>query len=121
MPDIKTALSTAISAWEKDESKQIENQQEKTMPKKYFTVTNNVSRETFNYIKNNPNKTAADVASALAKKGFKEGSVVSICAQLAKQGQVSKDTFTKRLVALTHEYSPSNQRHNSEHRRKQSR
>lgn len=118
MPDIKTALNLALengrrqfltatlNEWEQDEKKQTKQQQEKQMGKPYFTVTNNVSRETFNYIKNNPNLTTAEVARALVKKGFKDGSVTSICAQLSKQGQVLKDERTKRLVALADEYSP---------------
>ena len=106
MPDIQTALTSVLGKWEQDEKKQIAQQQEKQMGKPYFTVTNNVSRETFNYIKNNPNLTTAEISDALVKKGFKEGSVTSICAQLSKQGQVLKDERTKRLVALADEYSP---------------
>lgn len=106
MPDIKTALTNVLSQWEQDEKKQISKQQEKPMAKHLFTTTNNVSRETFNYIKNNPNLTTAQVAKALEKQGFKEGSVTSICAQLSKQGQVLKDGYTKRLVAIGSEYQP---------------
>lgn len=106
MPDIQTALTSVLSKWEQDEKKQITQQQEKKMGKPYFSVTNNVSRETFNYIKNNPNLTTAEVSRALVKRGFKDGSVTSICAQLSKQGQVLKDARTKRLVALADEYSP---------------
>ena len=106
MPDIQTALTNVLGKWEQDEKKQIAQQQEKQMGKAYFTVTNNVSRETFNYIKNHPNLTTAEVARALVKQGFKDGSVTSICAQLSKQGQVLKDERTKRLVALADEYSP---------------
>jgi len=106
MPDIQTALTSVLGKWEQDEKKQIAQQQEKKMGKPYFTVTNNVSRETFNYIKNHPNLTTAEVSRALVKKGFKDGSVTSICAQLSKQGQVLKDARTKRLVALADEYSP---------------
>ena len=52
MPDIKTAL---LNAWAKDEEQTIK---EKTMqPLAHrFKPTNNVSRETFNYIRNNPNQ-----------------------------------------------------------------
>lgn len=106
MPDIKTALTHVLSQWEQDEQKQITQQQEKPMAKHLFTTTNNVSRETFNYIKNNPNKTSSEICDALAKRGFKEGSVTSICAQLVKQGQVIKDGNTKRLVAIGNEYQP---------------
>ena len=104
MPDIKTALSTVLSAWEQDEQKQIN--QEKPLGKQLFKTTNNVSRETFNFIKANPNKTTAEVANALEKRGFKESSVTSICAQMSKQGMVTKDMYTKRLVALVPEYVP---------------
>ena len=104
MPDIKTALSTVLSAWEQDEQKQIN--QEKPLGKHLFKPVNNVTRETFNYIKNNPNKTTAEVCNALAKRGFKEGSVTSICAQLSKQGQVVKDGYTKRMVAVGTDYIP---------------
>jgi hypothetical protein len=104
MPDIKTALSTVLSAWEKDEQKQIN--QEKTMNTPLFKPTNNVTRETFNYIKNNPNKTTPEVCKALVQRGFKESSVHSICAQLSKQGQVVKDGYTKRMVAIGAEYKP---------------
>ena len=104
MPDIKTALSTVLSQWEKEEQKQIN--QEKPVTKHLFKPVNNVTRETFNYIKANPNKTTAEVCAELAKRGFKEGSVTSICAQLSKQGQVVKDGYTKRMVAVGTEYQP---------------
>jgi len=118
MPDIKTALNQALEngrrqflsqtlkSWEQDEQKQITQQQEKPMGAKLFRTTNNVTRETFNYIKNNPNLTTPEVCAALVKQGFKESSVHSICAQLSKQGQVIKDGYTKRMVAIGAEYQP---------------
>jgi hypothetical protein len=118
MPDIKTALNLALedgrrqflsqtlNNWEQDEKKQITQQQEKPMGKQLFRTTNNVTRETFNYIKANPNKTTPEVCEALERRGFKESSVNSICAQLSKQGQVVKDGYTKRMVAVGNEYQP---------------
>jgi len=106
MPDIKTALTNVLNQWEQDEKKQITKQQEKPMGKQLFRTTNNVTRETFNYIKANPNKTTPEVCEALEKRGFKESSVNSICAQLSKQGQVVKDGYTKRMVAVGNEYQP---------------
>ena len=106
MPDIKTALTNVLNQWEQDEKKQITQQQEKPMGKQLFRTTNNVTRETFNYIKANPNKTTPEVCEALEKRGFKESSVNSICAQLSKQGQVVKDGHTKRMVAVGNEYQP---------------
>ena len=106
MPDIKTALTNVLNQWEQDEQKQITQQQEKPMGKQLFRTTNNVTRETFNYIKNNPNKTTPEVCEALEKRGFKESSVHSICAQLSQQGQVVTDGHTKRMVAVGNEYQP---------------
>lgn len=106
MPDIKTALTNVLNQWEQDEKKQITQQQEKPMGTQLFRTTNNVTRETFNYIKNNPNKTTPEVCEALEKRGFKESSVNSICAQLSKQGQVVKDGHTKRMVVVGNEYQP---------------
>jgi hypothetical protein len=106
MADMKTALSTILNQWEHDEEKQIMQQQEKPVGKQLFKATNNVTRETFNYIKANPNKTTAEVADALEQRGFKESSVTSICAQMSKQGIVAKDMHTKRLVAIVSEYQP---------------
>ena len=118
MPDIKTALNHALedgrrqflsqtlNNWEQDEKKQITQQQEKPMGKQLFKTTNNVTRETFNYIQANPNRTTPEVCDALVKRGFKESSVTSICAQMSKQGIVAKDMYTKRLVALVPEYVP---------------
>jgi len=102
MPDIKTALTTALSTWEQDDKR---IQQEKQVPKNIFTPTNNVSRETFNYVKNNPFRSSGEIRAALTARGFNAGSVGSLITQFLKQGQVSKDA-NGRYNTIVPEYTP---------------
>jgi len=102
MPDIQTAFKTALSKtlveWDDDDeapppsSKQpvsasvpqpSQNIQGIPMTK-VFNVTNNVSRATFNYIKDNPGSTRKEVIKALSHEGYSEGSVSSLIAQMVR-------------------------------------
>jgi hypothetical protein len=94
MPDIKTALEKALNEWEP----------EPTPAKPYFTVTNNVTRVTFEYVRDNPGKTRTEVAKALEKQGFKPGSVSSLLGQMIKQGMMRENA--NLLYATTDEYAP---------------
>jgi hypothetical protein len=94
MPDIKTALEKALNEWEP----------EPTPAKPYFTVTNNVTRVTFEYVRDNPGKTRTEVAKALEKQGFKPGSVSSLLGQMIKQGMMRENA--NLLYATTNEYAP---------------
>jgi hypothetical protein len=94
MPDIKTALEKALNEWEP----------EPTPAKPYFTVTNNVTRVTFEYVRDNPGKTRTEVAKALEKQGFKPGSVSSLLGQMLKQGMMRENA--NLLYATTNEYTP---------------
>ena len=102
MPDIKTALTTALSTWEQDDKR---IQQEKQVPKNIFTPTNNVTQETFNYVRDNPNKLSAEIRNALTKRGFNAGSVGSLITQFVKQGQFARD-HNGRYSAIAREYTP---------------
>jgi hypothetical protein len=102
MPDMKTALSTALSSWEQDDQK---IQQEKKMPKHIFTPTNNVTQETFNYVKNNPNKNSSEIRIALVARGFNAGSIGSLLTQFTKQNQMAKD-HDGRYVVCSPNYAP---------------
>ena len=102
MPDIKTAL---LNAWAKDEEQTIK---EKVMTKPLahrFKPTNNASRETFAFIKNNPNLKASEIVRHMVKRGFKENSTVSLCTQMVRQGMVSKDV-NGGLRVMQDEYAP---------------
>jgi hypothetical protein len=101
MPDIQTALQTALSTWEKDDQQTIK---EKTMPKLLFIATNNVSRDTFNYVFNNPNKTSAEICDALVAQGHKRSSVQSLLTQMVRGGLVQR--VDEKFTALISEYRP---------------
>jgi len=101
MPDIKTALSTALSEWEQDD-KQQENQMQQ---QPYFSVTNNVTRATFDYVKNNPASSSGEVSRALEKRGYKASSVGSLLTQFIKKGLCTRDAQNRYSVAMS-DYVP---------------
>jgi hypothetical protein len=112
MPDIQTALSNAlnntlkntINDWEKDD---MQTTQANTKPrgKRFFDVTNNVTRATFEYVKKNPNLTSAEICADMAKLGYKESSVSSLVAQFAIQGLAERDD-RGRYITIIDEYRP---------------
>ena len=114
MPDIQTALSNAlkntINNWEKDD---MQTAQVNTKPQganyqrgaKAFSVTNNVTRATFDYLKKHPNLTSAEICADMEKLGYKESSVGSLLAQFAKQGLAERDD-RGRYITIVDEYRP---------------
>lgn len=117
MPDINTALRTALEnskrealnntlkAWEQDEK---ETQLEKPMTTKkasLFEVTNNVSRETFNFVRDNPGCNMAQIKQALSVKGFNVGSVGSLLTQFVFQKHIHRDADGRHTV-ISKEYTP---------------
>ena len=97
MPDIKTALEKALNDWEPPVD----------IPppaKPYFTVTNNVTRVTFDYVRDNPGKTRKEVAIALEVQGFKTSSVTSLLGQMVKQGAMRESAHL--LYVTASEYAP---------------
>ena len=104
MPDLKSEMSKVLDAWEQDDQQTQEKQVQNTLPQ-IFKPTNNVSRETFNYIRDNPNKNSKEIRTTLTKQGFNAGSVGSLITQFLKQGQVSKDA-NGRYNTIVSEYTP---------------
>jgi hypothetical protein len=114
MPDIQTALSNAlnnqlkntINDWEKDDM-QITQTNTRTRPKgeRFFGVTNNVTRATFDYVKNNPNLTSAEICADMEKLGYKASSVSSLIAQFAVQKLAERDD-RGRYIIIVPEYRP---------------
>lgn len=112
MPDIQTALNNAlnnalkitINDWEKDD---MQTTQINTQPKptRFFDVTNNVTRATFDYVKKHPNETSPEICAGMAKLGYKESSVGSLIAQFAKQGLAERDD-RGRYITIVDEYRP---------------
>ena len=120
MPDMKTALHTAISTqhktsliealneWDKDDaslSKPSQAQPELAKQRHYFKATVGVSQASFNYVRDNPYTTAGQAVAALEKQGFKKTSLTSLYTQMIRQGHLSKDKDGK-LTALIPEFRP---------------
>jgi hypothetical protein len=109
MPDIQTAFKTALSKtlqqWDDDGEapplqpvsssfSQPTNPTQPTTMKKTFNVTNNISRVTFDYIKNNPGSTRKEIIQALEHQGFAGGSTSSLIAQMRRNNMIhEKDNF----------------------------
>ena len=104
MPDLKTALSTALSTWEQDDKQIQQERKVRTLPQQ-FVPTNNVTQETFNYVKNNPNKNSGEIRSVLVARGFNAGSIGSLLTQFTKQNQMVKDHNSRYSVCVPH-YTP---------------
>jgi len=108
MPDIQTALSnalkTTINDWEKDDM-QITQTNTQSKSTKFFDITNNVTRATFDYVKNHPNETSPEICASMARLGYKESSVGSLIAQFAKQGLAERDD-RGRYITIVDEYRP---------------
>jgi hypothetical protein len=108
MPDIQTALSnalkTTINNWEKED---MQTTQTNTQPKstRFFDITNNVTRATFEYVQNHPNLTSAEICASMARLGYKESSVSSLIAQFAVQGLAERDD-RGRYITIVPEYRP---------------
>jgi hypothetical protein len=104
MPDIASALQKALNDWEPTPTPAANNTPATPTDKPYFSVTNNVTRVTFDYVRDNPGKTRKEVAVALEKQGFKTGSVTSLLGQMVKQGLFRENA--NLLYVTTGEYTP---------------
>jgi hypothetical protein len=104
MPDIKSALEKALNEWEQAPAPTPKPAPEPAPAKAYFTVTNNVCRVTFDYVRDNPGKTRVEVAKALEAQGYKSGSVSSLLGQMLKQSMMRESAHL--LYVTTNEYAP---------------
>jgi len=112
MPDMQTALAnalkTTINNWEKDDMQTTQTNTSTNTHhkgKRFFGVTNNVTRATFDFIKKHPNLTSAEICADMLKMGYKESSVGSLLAQFAKQGLAERDD-RGRYITIVPEYRP---------------
>jgi len=118
MADLQTALSKAIQSWETPVSHTSNTTMTTitTTPsghvmvpqpngKKYFVTTTNVSRRTFNYVRDNPGCATREVVKALQAEGLNPTSVTSLVSQMARQGFLRRDE-DGRYHAVSKEYVP---------------
>ena len=125
MPDIKSALSAALlrapnpvvqqtlNEWDDEgagapvivnKTKGTFMLSEKPARKRGGVIKNNVMRETFDFIMNNPGLTCKMIAVCMEKKGFKSSSVTSVVSQLYRSGQLIKKDST--YFTAVSEYKP---------------
>ena len=105
MPDIKSELSKVLNQWDKHEET-IRNPKEKQVEKTYgFKTTNNVTRETFNYVRDNPFQARRQIKEALTRRGFKEGSIDALLTQMRNGGLIERTT-NGQYVAKANEFHP---------------
>jgi hypothetical protein len=104
MPDMQTALKTALRTtlqqWDDDGenfphspsvqpvSTSLPQPTQEIPMKKAFGITNNISRVTFDYIKNNPGSTRKEIIQALEHQGYAGGSTSSLVAQMRRNKMI---------------------------------
>jgi len=103
MSALKEALQTAINQWEESHVQQ-EKQMEQTKDH-LFKTTNNVTRSTFNAVRDNPGCKRKPVLAGLETQGYKLASTTSILSQMIKQRLVREESDGK-LYANFEEYVP---------------
>jgi len=94
-------LTSTISEWASDDTQEpdVKNKGHK------FTVTNNVSRETFYAVRDNPGKIHSEIVRILQAKGFNPTSVGSLMAQMVNCGMATRDELG-RYTVTQQEYTP---------------
>ena len=119
MPDIKTALEKALAktaiAWAADDEAHQQIQPEKLVPttpdisapevKANKREGVNLSRATFEYVRDNPGLTNVEVTKALVAQGHNANSVSSLCYQMLRVRLVVADA-NGGLSAVVQEYVP---------------
>jgi hypothetical protein len=70
-----------------------------------FKPTNNVSRETFNAVRDNPRLQHKDLVRMMTNRGFNSGSIGSLLTQMTNCGLITRDD-NGRYTALQAEYTP---------------
>lgn len=96
-----TNLTETISEWTSTDTQEPDT---KRIGHK-FTVTNNVSRETFYAIRDNPGKTYGEIAALMKAKGFNVTSVGSLMAQMVNCGMARRNELGEYFI-LQQEYTP---------------
>ncbi len=128
MPDLATALKDAINRIQTNKEKQMQDQTQYThqdqqalaklandwaaddpaeAQKKdtHFAVTTNVTRETFNAVRDNPGKRQSEIVKLMEARGFNPQSVATLMVQMTKVGTMRRDENHLYYVK-TAEYQP---------------
>ncbi len=85
MPDIQTEMQKILQSWDQPETTQLTEQ-----PKgpKLFTTTNNVTKATFESVRDNPGLPKKEYIRKLEASGYKKASTSSLLSQMVRQGML---------------------------------
>jgi len=102
MPDMQTALSKVLDEWDKpieennqtkkEDEKQMEATQEPAKGNNLFRTTNNVTRATFNLVRDNAGITRRGAVAKLETMGYKPTSTTSLLTQMMRQRLIRVET-----------------------------
>jgi hypothetical protein len=99
MADLQTEMQKILQAWEQPET--TEQPKETTV----FKPTNNVSKDTFNFVRDNAGCTQIHAIQKLVQQGHKKSSVGSLIGQMIRQGHLTKNNYGMLYPNAT-EYTP---------------
>lgn len=124
MPDLQTALTTAIkhqvltttiNEWDEEEKQTMQAQPQAPImqtqtqingnTKTTATFTGNLSKDIFSYIKDNPGCLGTDVRKVFIEAGYKESSIGSLVSQMIRNKMVSRNEVGN-LEAIRVYYKP---------------
>ena len=71
----------------------------------HFKVSNNETRATFDFVKNNPHQSCKTICATLEKDGYKSSSIGSLLTQFVKNGLCVRDA-NGNYTAIAYEYTP---------------
>jgi len=94
VPDLKTELKKIIN----------QTEEKTTMPNSHPNITNNVTRATFDYIRDNPGLTRNTITATLIAKGYNPKSVTSLIGQMTRQRLIRVEGG--KFFANQQEYTP---------------
>ena len=103
MSNMQTELQKIVAKWEQGDAKADPSLTAKGQ--KGFKPTNNVSRATFNYVRDNPGCTRVQATNALSAMGYKLASTASLLSALTRQRQIRTLADGTMHANLT-EYAP---------------
>jgi hypothetical protein len=91
MPDLHTEMQKILRTWEEPypQPETTEETKETTM----FKPTNNVSQQTFNFVRDNAGCTRVHAIQKLVQSGHKKSSVTSLIGQMLRQGHITKNNY----------------------------
>ena len=113
MSTMQTELQKVFAEWERERDqdaaatgvKAPEGTNLTAKGQKGFKPTNNVSRATFNYVRDNPGCTRAQATDALTAMGYKLASTASLLSALTRQRQI-RTLADGTMHANLSEYAP---------------